>query len=65
MKKSEIEVQENKPEIAETFKKENLMSSARYLEKRDIINALLEDDREYTLSEVDGLVEKFMKGKVE
>lgn len=49
----------------EKFKKDNLISSARYAEKRDIVSALLEDDKEYTLSEVDELVKKFMKGKVE
>lgn len=30
----------------------------------DLIGALLEDGKTYTLNEVDALIEKFMKGKV-
>ena len=42
---------------AATYKKEQLVSSK-------IIMALLEDGKAYTLNEVDGLIEKYMKGKV-
>lgn len=51
--------------VTEKFTKDKLLVSSRYLEKKDIVSALLEDDKEYTLSEVDELIEKFMKGKVE
>lgn len=40
------------------------MASKRYANRRDIIMALLEDGKAYTLNEVDGLIEKYMKGKV-
>lgn len=47
-----------------TYKKEQLVASKRYANRRDLIRALLEDGKAYTLNEVDGLIEKYMKGKV-
>lgn len=44
------------------FKKSSFLDSKKY--KRDLINALLEDDREYTKSEVDTIIDNFRKGKV-
>lgn len=49
---------------AATYTKEQLMASNRYANRRDLISALLEDGKTYTLKEVDALMEKFMKGKV-
>ena len=46
------------------YKKEQLVASKRYANRRDLIRALLEDGKAYTLNEVDGLIEKYMKGKV-
>ena len=45
------------------YKKDQILTSAKYASKKDVLNALL-DDKEYTLQEVDNLIEKFMKGKV-
>ena len=55
---------ENKPQADIRFKKDNLVTSARYIDKKDVVNAVLEDGKEYTLAEVDELIRKFMKGKV-
>lgn len=49
---------------APTYSKERLAASKRYANRRDLILALLEDGKAYTLDEVDGLIEKYMKGKV-
>lgn len=46
------------------FTKAQLTASQRYAHRRDLIGALLEDGKTYTLNEVDALIEKFMKGKV-
>ena len=59
----------NVPEItteanAAAFTKAQLVASQRYVHRRDLIGALLEDGKTYTLNEVDALIEKFMKGKV-
>lgn len=46
------------------FKKEELLQADRYQEKRDLVSALLEYGREYTLAEADAAIDKFLKGKV-
>ncbi len=43
---------------------EQLLASARYAGRRDLIRALLDGGRTYTLDEVDALIDKFMKGRV-
>lgn len=52
------EVNENK------FSKEQILKSEKYKDKRDLINALLKEDKRYSLSDVDKLIDDFMKGKV-
>lgn len=46
------------------FTKEQLINSAKYKHRVDLINALLKDDATYTLSEVDKKINDFMKGAV-
>lgn len=49
---------------AATYTKEQLAASKRYANRRDLIRALLEDGKAYTLKEADALIEKYMKGMV-
>ena len=53
-----------KEQLAATYTKEQLAASKRYANRRDLIRALLEDGKAYTLKEADELIEKYMKGKV-
>lgn len=46
------------------FHKEELLEAGQYRDKRDLISALLADGREYSMTEADAMIEKFMKGKV-
>ena len=46
------------------FTKIALVNSKRFRDKRDIVSALLEDGVEYTLSEVETMIAKYMKGNV-
>lgn len=46
------------------FTKEQLLSSERFRGKRDLLNALLEEDKTYTASQAEEMIEKYMKGKV-
>ena len=50
--------------VGATYTKEQLAASKRYANRRDLIRALLEDGKAYTLKEADALIEKYMKGKV-
>ena len=46
------------------FSKEQILASARFANKRDLVDALLDEDKSYTIETVDNLVGKYMKGKV-
>lgn len=46
------------------FAKEQLLAAARFQERRDIVNALLRSDEQYTIAEVEQLVSDYMKGRV-
>lgn len=46
------------------FTKETLVNSKRFRNERDLVSALLKDGVEYTVSEVDAMIMKYMKGKV-
>lgn len=44
--------------------KAQLLISQKYANRRDIINALLDNGKTYTTEQVDALIEKYMKGAV-
>ena len=46
------------------YTKDQILLSEKYTKRRDLINALLEEDKEYTIEEVDAVMDKFLKGKV-
>ena len=46
------------------FSKEQLVASARYRDHRDLVDALLEEDKRYTKATVDKMIEDHMKRKV-
>lgn len=46
------------------FSKKQILSSANYRDRRDLLSVLLNDDKKYSLKEVDKLIEGFMKRKV-
>lgn len=50
--------------VAPTHSKEQLLRSQRYMKLRDLLGALLEDGKQYTIEEVDAAIDNFMKGKV-
>ena len=46
------------------FTKEQLLCSERYSNRRDLVDALLEGNKSYTIETVDKLIDDFKKGKV-
>ncbi len=46
------------------FSKQKVLSLQRYANRRDLLSVLLNDGENYTLDQVDSLVNDFMKGKV-
>ncbi len=45
------------------YTKEQILSSKKYSHRKDALNVVLEDDKQYTLKQVDGLIENLMKIK--
>lgn len=54
---------ENKSEETK-FVKSQVVSSDKYKNRADLLNVLLEDDKEYTLSEIDKKLEDFLSREV-
>lgn len=50
--------------VEHKFTKDKLIGSKKFANRRDVLNAVLEDGREYTIAETDKLIEDFMKGEV-
>lgn len=46
------------------YGKEKLLKSNWYSHRRDILNVILQDGKEYSHAEVDKLIGEFLKGKV-
>lgn len=53
-----------KPDKGKLYTKRQILSSLRYRARRDVLGALLEDGREYTLEETDRMLKEFMERKV-
>lgn len=50
--------------IEKLFSKEQLLAAERFQERKDIVNALLSPDNQYTVEAVEQMIEKYMKGQV-
>jgi len=46
------------------YTKRQIIESDKYKERRDLLGALLSDGKEYSLTQVDALIQNFLKGKV-
>ena len=50
--------------IESLFSKEQLLAAERFQGRKDILNALLSPDEQYTVETVEQMIEKYMKGQV-
>ncbi len=57
---------ENVREKGKRFSKEQLLASERFRERRDIVDALLDNGRQYqyTVKDVEEAIGRYMKGRV-
>jgi len=51
-------------EIKVSFSKSQILNSSRYADKRDVLHAILDDDKRYKLNEIDKLISDFLKKEV-
>ena len=52
-------------EVVETpvlYTKAQIYKAKRYMNQKDIITVMLEEDKRYTFDQVDKLIEQFLKG---
>lgn len=61
MAKKKTEYVEQKSAL---FSKEQILCSQKYKNRRDALGVILTDGKMYTKEDVDSLLDKFMKGKV-
>lgn len=56
----QVKVEQTEP----MFSKAQILASAKYRVRKDLVDALLDDSKKYTMKQVDELIDKFLKGKV-
>ena len=54
----------NERVVEPRFGKGQIVASEKYRNQRDLVDALLEKDKKYTIATVDNLIEKYRKGQV-
>ena len=47
------------------YSKEQIITSKKYSNRKDILNVLLKDDEEYRFSRLDEIIEEFMNKEVQ
>ena len=47
-----------------TYSKEQIIGSKKYSDRKDLLNVLLEDEKEYGFTEIDEMIENFMNKEV-
>lgn len=50
--------------VESLFSKEQLLAAKRFQDRKDIVNAILSPDEQYTVNAVEEMIEKYMKGQV-
>lgn len=46
------------------FTKEQILKANRFAKRKDLVNALLTDGKEYSIDQVERMIQKYLKGKV-
>lgn len=53
-----------KEKVETTFSKSELLKAKKFLKYQDILNALLKDDKKYSVKETETIINKFLTNKV-
>lgn len=48
----------------EKYTKSQIVNSKTYISNRDLLNAVLKENKKYTKIEIDEIIKNYMKGKV-
>lgn len=63
-KKTDKTTASESKKVESLFSKEQLLAAKRFQGRKDIVNALLSHDKQYTVETVEQMIEKYMKGQV-
>lgn len=58
------ESKENKQEAVSTYSKEQIIQSKKFKSRVDVLRVILDENKTYTIADVENELNKFMKGKV-
>lgn len=65
MKTSKKETKKEVKKVAEEkYTKEQIVNSKTFINNRDLLNAVLKENKKYTKIEIDEIIKNYMKGKV-
>lgn len=56
--------QEEIRSVQRTFRKEQILAASKYRNRRDLVDALLDDDKSYTIKEVEDKINNYKKGQM-
>lgn len=57
-------IEKTKEKTEQKFIKSQIVISEKYKNRADILNVMLEEEKEYSFSEVDKIIEKFLNKEV-
>lgn len=58
-----VETKADKKAAVKKFTKAQFVKSQRFLNRRDILNALLDENKQYSIAEVEAIIKDFLAGK--
>ena len=58
------ESKENKEVAVSTYSKEQIIESKKFKSRVDVLRVILDENKTYTIADVEDELNKFMKGKV-
>lgn len=61
--KTSKKVKAEKVETVLTYSKKQFVNSKKFAKRKDILNALLEDDKMYSIAQVEEIINDFLYGK--
>lgn len=61
--KTAVKTKADKQPAVKTFTKAQFVKSQRFLNRRDILNALLDENTKYSIVEVENIIKDFLSGK--
>lgn len=64
MSKESKENKENKETAVSKYSKEQIIQSKKFKSRVDVLSVILDENKTYTIADVESELNKFMKGKV-